>query len=58
MFHFFNSNLGFNRTSNSKKKLFSNKPSLMRLEQRVTPVAGTGTGMPTILTEGTALVTE
>jgi virginiamycin B lyase len=30
----------------------------MRLEQRVTPVAGTGTGMPTILTEGTALVTE
>jgi len=30
----------------------------MRLEQRVTPVAGTGTGVPTILTEGTALVTE
>ena len=58
MFHFFNSNLGFNRTSNSKRKPFSNKPSLMRLEQRVTPVAGTGTGMPTILTEGTALVTE
>ena len=58
MFHFFNSNLGFNRTSNSKRKPFSNKPSLMRLEQRVTPVAGTGTGVPTILTEGTALVTE
>ena len=30
----------------------------MCLEQRVTPVAGTGTGVPTILTEGTALVTE
>ncbi|MBJ7497584.1 MAG: hypothetical protein JHD20_14070, partial [Gemmataceae bacterium] len=58
MFHFFNSNLGFNRTSNSKKKLYSNRPALMRLEQRVTPVAGTGTGVPTILTEGTALVTE
>lgn len=58
MFHFLNSNLGFNRTYNSKKKLYSNKPSLMRLEQRVTPVAGTGTGVPTILTEGTALVTE
>ncbi|MBJ7306010.1 MAG: hypothetical protein JHD26_16295, partial [Gemmataceae bacterium] len=58
MFHFFNSNLGFNRTSNSKRKPFSNKPALMRLEQRVTPVAGTGTGVPTILTEGTALVTE
>jgi virginiamycin B lyase len=58
MFHFLNSNIGFNRTSNSKRKLYSNKPSLMRLEQRVTPVAGTGTGVPTILTEGTALVTE
>jgi len=58
MFHFFNSNFGFNRISNSKRKLYSNKPSLMRLEQRVTPVAGTGTGVPTILTEGTALVTE
>ena len=58
MFHFFNSNLGFNRTSNSNKKLYSNRPALMRLEQRVTPVAGTGTGVPTILTEGTALVTE
>jgi virginiamycin B lyase len=58
MFHFLNSNLGFNRTSNSKKKLYSNRPALMQLEQRVTPVAGTGTGVPTILTEGTALVTE
>ena len=58
MFHFLNSNFGFNRTSNSNKKLYSNRPALMRLEQRVTPVAGTGTGVPTILTEGTALVTE
>jgi len=58
MFHFLNSNFGKKPNTNSKNKLYSNKPSLMRLEQRVTPVAGTGTGVPTILTEGTALVTE
>lgn len=57
MFHYLNSNFG-KKTNTNSNKLYSNKPSLMRLEQRVTPVAGTGTGMPTILTEGTALVTE
>jgi len=58
MFHFLNSNFGKKPNTNSKNKLYSNRPALMRLEQRVTPVAGTGTGVPTILTEGTALVTE
>ena len=58
MINFLNSNFGKNANTHSKNKLYSNKPSLMRLEQRVTPVAGTGTGVPTILTEGTALVTE
>ena len=58
MFHFLNSNFGKKLNTNSKNKLYSNRPALMRLEQRVTPVAGTGTGVPTILTEGTALVTE
>ena len=58
MFHFLNSNFGKKPNTSSKNKLYSNRPALMRLEQRVTPVAGTGTGVPTILTEGTALVTE
>ena len=58
MFHYLNSNFGKKPNTNSKNKLYSNRPALMRLEQRVTPVAGTGTGVPTILTEGTALVTE
>ena len=58
MFHYLNSNFGKKLNTNSKNKLYSNRPALMRLEQRVTPVAGTGTGVPTILTEGTALVTE
>ena len=58
MFHFLNSNFGKKPNTYSKNKLYSNRPALMHLEQRVTPVAGTGTGVPTILTEGTALVTE
>jgi len=58
MFHFLNLNFGKKPNTNSKNKLYSIRPALMRLEQRVTPVAGTGTGVPTILTEGTALVTE
>ena len=58
MFLYLNSNFGKKPNTNSKNKLYSNRPALMRLEQRVTPVAGTGTGVPTILTEGTALVTE
>lgn len=58
MFHFLNSNFGKKPNTYSKNKLYSNRPSLMHLEQRVTPVVGTGTGVPTILTEGTALVTE
>ena len=58
MFHYLNSNFGKKPNTYSKNKLYSNRPALMRLEQRVTPVAGTGTGVPTILTEGTALVTE
>ena len=58
MFHYLNSNFGKKSNTYSKNKLYSNRPALMHLEQRVTPVAGTGTGVPTILTEGTALVTE
>lgn len=58
MFQFLISNFDKKPNTNSKNKLYSNRPALMRLEQRVTPVAGTGTGVPTILTEGTALVTE
>jgi virginiamycin B lyase len=58
MFHFLNSNFGKKPNTYSKNKLYSNRPALMHLEQRVTPVVGTGTGVPTILTEGTALVTE
>lgn len=58
MLHYLNLNLGKKPNAFSKNRLYSSKPSLMRLEQRVTPVVGTGTGMPTILTEGTALVTE
>lgn len=58
MFQFLISNFGKKINTNSNNKLYSNRPALMCLEQRVTPVAGTGTGVPTILTEGTALVTE
>ena len=55
MFLSINKAFGINRGS---KKFISRNLELLSLEQRITPATGVGTGTPTILTQGTALVTE